>query len=63
MAAAVSDFYIPMEQLLEHKIQSGSHKDGLTLELLPVPKMLGKVKEWNPDTLLVSFKLETDQGM
>lgn len=27
----------------------------------PVPKMLGHVKQyWNPNTLLVSFKLETD---
>ena len=27
----------------------------------PVPKKLGHVKsQWNPDTVLVSFKLETD---
>jgi len=25
-----------------------------------VPRLLGKVKEWNPKTNLVSFKLETD---
>ena len=25
-----------------------------------VPKKLGDVKKWNPDTTLVSFKLETD---
>lgn len=27
----------------------------------PVPKCLGKIKtDWNPKTLLISFKLETD---
>lgn len=26
----------------------------------PTPKKLGKIKEWNPSTFLVSFKLETD---
>lgn len=33
----------------------------LDVSLDPVPKMLGKIKaEWNPSTLAVSFKLETD---
>jgi len=29
--------------------------------LAPVPKKLGLIKsEWNPNTVLISFKLETD---
>ena len=28
--------------------------------MVPVPKLLGKVKSWNKETVLVSFKLETD---
>lgn len=28
--------------------------------MVPVPKLLGKVKTWNPETILISFKLETD---
>jgi phosphopantothenate---cysteine ligase (ATP) len=59
LAAAVSDYYIPLDQRSEEKIQSGT--DPLTLNLLPVPKMLGRVRnEWAPSAMLVSFKLETD---
>lgn len=57
LAAAVSDFYVPDNKLVEHKIESGSTLD---LKLDPVPKKLGEVKKWNPDTTLISFKLETD---
>ena len=32
----------------------------MSLEMAPVPKLLGKVKSWNKETVLVSFKLETD---
>ena len=32
----------------------------MELKLDPVPKILGKIKTWNPQTFLVSFKLETD---
>ena len=53
--AAVSDFYV--DKPVEHKIQSG---DKLELTLQATPKKLGKIKEWNPSTFLVSFKLETD---
>lgn len=60
MAAAVSDFYIPDSKLPVHKIASGSSLD---LKLDPVPKKLGEVKKsWNPSTLLISFKLETDES-
>ena len=59
LAAAVSDFYIPKNEMSQHKIQSS--QDGLELKLRPVPKMLGKLKkEWCPDAFVASFKLETD---
>ena len=56
----MSDFYIPEQKVFEHKIQ-GISQSGFNLEMDPVPKKLGHVKsQWNPDTVLVSFKLETD---
>lgn len=59
LAAAVSDFYIPKSEMSLHKIQS--NVAGLTLELKPVPKMVGHLKgTWCPDAYLVTFKLETD---
>ena len=62
LAAAVSDFYIPLERVHEHKIQGISAETGFSLEMEAVPKMMGQIKqEWNPSTVLVSFKLETDQ--
>lgn len=58
--AAVSDYYIPDEDLSEHKIQSG--QDELIIRLKPVPKVLGLIKkQFAPDAFLVSFKLETDE--
>ncbi|KAL6068649.1 Phosphopantothenate--cysteine ligase cab2 [Balamuthia mandrillaris] len=61
-AAAVSDFYIPLSQMAEHKIQSSAHPDGLTLQLQSVPKMLRSVvADWAPGCFVVSFKLETDE--
>ena len=62
LAAAVSDFYIPSEKMVEHKIQSSGN--GLVLELQPVPKMLKILtKEWAPKSFVVSFKLETDEQL
>ncbi|KAK9830471.1 hypothetical protein WJX72_011926 [[Myrmecia] bisecta] len=62
LAAAVSDFFLPWSQMVEHKIQSA---DGpLHLDLHKVPKMLGLLhKEWAPDAFIVSFKLETDERL
>jgi len=62
MAAAVSDFYIPFEKMEQHKIQSKDMgDDGYHLQMDPTPRMLGAVKHnWNPNTILISFKLETD---
>jgi phosphopantothenate---cysteine ligase (ATP) len=58
--AAVSDYYIPEDQLTEHKIPSG--QDELMIRLKPVPKLLGSIKgEYTPDAFVVSFKLETDE--
>jgi len=59
LAAAVSDFYLPLDKMSEHKIQSG--KGSLVLEMDQVPKILkSMVDEWTPHGFLVSFKLETD---
>lgn len=65
LAAAVSDFYIPEDELAEHKIQSRDHgSGGLELRLSPVPKLLGNLRhEWAPSAYLVSFKLETDPDL
>jgi len=78
LAAAVSDFFVPEEEMAEHKIQSGgsggggggsggASDGGLTLQLRPVPKLLGAIKRgvggappWAPQALLVTFKLETN---
>jgi phosphopantothenate-cysteine ligase len=63
LAAAVSDFYIPWQELPEHKIQSRDN-GALKLELQMTPKMLGVIKnEWCPEALVVSFKLETDTDL
>ena len=62
MAAAVSDFYIPIDQMSVHKIESNlGPNEGLNLYLRPVPKLLGSFSTWAPKAFLVSFKLETDE--
>ncbi|KAI9915209.1 hypothetical protein PsorP6_008660 [Peronosclerospora sorghi] len=59
LAAAVSDFYVPRQDLSEHKIQSRAGP--LELKLQQVPKMLGVLRHtWAPQSFVVSFKLETD---
>ena len=81
LAAAVSDFYVPDEDMPEHKIQSAGSSQpeasggdagggGLRLDLKPVPKMLGAIKQgqdgaagWAPRVFSVSFKLETNQAI
>ncbi|KAF0975709.1 hypothetical protein FDP41_005036 [Naegleria fowleri] len=64
-AAAVSDFYIPYDEMSEHKIQSRNVQDGkLELVLSQTPKMLKMVKsEWCPQAFVVTFKLESDVGI
>ncbi|KAK3230780.1 hypothetical protein Dsin_002661 [Dipteronia sinensis] len=59
LAAAVSDFYVPWESMVEHKIQSASGP--LDMRLVQVPKMLSVLrKKWAPMAFFISFKLETD---
>ncbi|KLO14388.1 phosphopantothenate-cysteine ligase [Schizopora paradoxa] len=62
LAAAVSDFFLPLDKMSEHKIQSG--KGSLVLEMDQVPKILKPmVDEWTPHGFLISFKLETDSEL
>lgn len=62
LAAAVSDFYLPWGEMGEHKIQSD--EGPLTLALQRVPKMLGALRwRWAPQSLVISFKLETDEAL
>jgi phosphopantothenate-cysteine ligase len=62
LAAAVSDFHLPMSQIATHKIQS---RDGpLKVELQQVPKVLKVLKaKWCPKAFIVTFKLETDEAL
>ncbi|KAL0484655.1 phosphopantothenate-cysteine ligase [Acrasis kona] len=61
-AAAVSDFYVPLEEMSEHKIQSRDLDGGMTITLKQTPKLLGLIKSiWCPKAFLISFKLESDE--
>lgn len=61
LAAAVSDFYIPPNDMSIHKIHSNSP---LSIRLDLVPKMLRPlVTHWVPEAYIVSFKLETDPSI
>lgn len=56
LAAAVSDFYLPRNELQEHKLQSS--EGDLKLTLPRVPKCLGILrKNWAPSSFIVSFKV------
>lgn len=61
LAAAVSDFYIPSNEMSVHKI----HSTGVpTISLQLVPKILAPlVNLWVPKAFVVSFKLETDESL
>lgn len=62
LAAAVSDFYIPRDEMPEHKIQSSNGPLNLQLQL--VPKMLAPlVRRWCSRPFVISFKLETDSRL
>ena len=52
LAAAVSDYGV--ENYVDGKIHSDQE---MTIKLKPLPKLIGKVKEWMPTTKLVGFKL------
>jgi phosphopantothenoylcysteine synthetase/decarboxylase len=57
-AMAVLD-YVP-EQEREDKMRSG--RDSLTVRLRPTPKVIGKITQWSPRSVLVGFKLEVDSS-
>ncbi|XP_039094663.1 phosphopantothenate--cysteine ligase isoform X2 [Hyaena hyaena] len=62
LAAAVSDFYVPVSEMPEHKIQSSGGPLQITMKM--VPKMLSPlVKDWAPRAFIISFKLETDPSI
>lgn len=66
LAAAVSDFFLPVSRMPEHKIQAQDHNDGgkLVVNLDPVPKFLRRlVDSWAPGAMITSFKLETDHEL
>nr|XP_054750625.1 phosphopantothenate--cysteine ligase-like [Lytechinus pictus] len=59
LAAAVSDFYIPSDEMPEHKMQSSEGPPEVRLS--SVPKMLPVlIHRWAPEAFIISFKLETD---
>ncbi|HOS93527.1 MAG TPA: phosphopantothenoylcysteine decarboxylase [Armatimonadota bacterium] len=61
-AMAVLD-YVP-EAAGTGKIPSG--QDHIDLRLVPTPKVIDRVREWAPDSLLIGFKLvagESDEGL
>ena len=63
LAAAVSDFHIPLDNIAENKIQSQGESK-LILELQSVGKEINKIKEeWNTNAFVVTFKLETDKDI
>ena len=62
LAAAVSDYYLPLSSLPTHKMQSSSGP--LQLSLPVVPKLLPVARYLCPAALCVSFKLDTQwQGL
>ncbi|UWX11240.1 CRPV-131 [Crowpox virus] len=62
LATAVSDFYIPYEDMPEHKMESEG--DEIMIKMKTVPKMLSHlVDEWAPNAFVVSFKLETNDSI
>ncbi|XP_063994061.1 phosphopantothenate--cysteine ligase [Diachasmimorpha longicaudata] len=62
LAAAVSDFYVPSNEMSVHKIGSTIGAPKIALHL--VPKILKPlVSLWVPEAFVVSFKLETDENL
>jgi len=66
MCAAISDFYIPWNDLPNHKIKSNS-QEGLEVKLRRCPKLITHITRWKDDwgslMKLVGFKLETDKDV
>ncbi|EGV63514.1 Phosphopantothenate--cysteine ligase cab2 [Yamadazyma tenuis] len=63
LAAAVSDFFLPQSRMPQHKIQSQA-SGKLIVDLEQVPKFLSRlVDNWAPRSMIISFKLETDDSI
>lgn len=63
LAAAVSDFFLPLSRIPQHKIQS-QPSGKLVIDLEQVPKFLRRlVDNWAPSAMIISFKLETDNSI
>lgn len=59
LAAAVSDFFVPADEMPTDKIASSEE---ITIKLKNVPKALSLVKSlWNPNAFVLAFKLETNR--
>lgn len=64
LAAAVSDFYVPLQSMPVDKLQSREIGGEVNIKLLQVPKTLELVKKrWNPQAFVLAFKLETDESL
>lgn len=62
LAAAVSDFYIPPNELSSHKLETAGGT--LTLRLHKVPKCLGLLRlRWAPSAFIVAFKVSPQLQM
>lgn len=55
-AAAVSDYKIKKPR----RTKLSSRLKALKLELVPTPKIIRQIKQWNPKLFLVGFKLESN---
>lgn len=65
LVAAVSDFYIPFDELPNEKIDSRPNDPNMTLFLSKVPKALARGlvgRVWGADAFVTTFKLETDES-
>ncbi|XP_003787295.1 phosphopantothenate--cysteine ligase-like [Otolemur garnettii] len=59
LAEALSDFYIPVSEMPEHKIQSSGGLLQITMKMVPkIPSSL--VTDLAPKVFIISFKLVTD---
>ncbi len=55
-AAAVSDYQL--KEPIQGKLTS--RREGITLNLIPTEKLISLIKQYNPETFLVGFKLEPE---
>ncbi len=58
LAAAVSDYGV--ENYVDTKIRSKESE--MSIQLKALPKLISKIKEWDPKTVLIGFKLLVDSN-